>query len=180
MNETCPLCTEGWTRCVHFVREGGGVAPATRTRGASLGPGRPRACTRRASQARRHPCRCCAPRGKAAHKVRAPTHPAGAGKHAVSAARGAAGLAGYPRRAAQAPPPPRFRGCGQRRGRAAHSSRRRASERMPRWERSEQLHGEASLPLCCSAGTCVPHAGKAAKGGSPQADWPLGVDCIIS
>ena len=26
-DETCPISTEGWTRRVHFVREGGGGAP---------------------------------------------------------------------------------------------------------------------------------------------------------
>ena len=28
-DETCPVSTEGWTRRVHFVREGGGFEPAS-------------------------------------------------------------------------------------------------------------------------------------------------------
>jgi hypothetical protein len=42
VDETCPISTEGWTRCVHFVREGGGGG-ASRGVGLTLGRARPRA-----------------------------------------------------------------------------------------------------------------------------------------
>ena len=32
VTETCPISTEGWTRCVHFVREGGGGGRRTTAR----------------------------------------------------------------------------------------------------------------------------------------------------
>jgi len=69
-DETCPVSTEGWTRRVHFVREGGGGNPAARS-----GP----ACGPAASRQRGAPQRASAPRasapGTSAHSESPPPGP---------------------------------------------------------------------------------------------------------